>query len=148
MIDALISGRLHGKPTQRTGQSGKAFVTCQVRAAAGNGEPLFVSVIAFDEQPKAALLALDDGEAVALSGALTPKVWQPRNGGEPRPALDLVAHACLSAYHVTRKRKASAKPEGIPVTPHTSEHKLAQATKTERVRNLPADGLADCLPWE
>lgn len=109
MIDALISGRLHGKPTQRTGQSGKPFVTASVRAAAGNGEPLFVSVIAFDEQPRAALLALGDGEAVALSGALTPKVWT-RNG-EARPSLDLVAHAVLSAYHVARKRKASAKPE-------------------------------------
>lgn len=113
MIDSLISGRLHGTPTQRTAQSGKHFVTCQVRAAAGNGESLFVSVIAFAEQPCAALLALDDGEAVALAGELTPKVWQPRNGGEARPALDLVAHAALSAYAITRKRKAGKKPEGI-----------------------------------
>lgn len=109
MIDALISGRIHGTPTQRTGQSGKAFVTAQVRATAGNGEPLFVSVIAFDEQPRAALLALGDGESVALSGALTPKVWTAKSG-ETRPSLDLVAHGVLSAYHVTRKRKASPKP--------------------------------------
>ena len=111
MMDALIAGRIHGQPNQRTGQSGRPFVVATIRAASGNGEALFVSVIAFDEQPMAALLALSEGDSVALSGALTPKVWTPRNGGEPRPALDLVAHACLSAYHVTRKRKASPAPD-------------------------------------
>jgi hypothetical protein len=40
-----------------------------------------------------------------LSGALTPKVWTDREGNA-RPALDLVAHAVLSPYHVTRKRNA------------------------------------------
>ena len=31
MIDAIIAGKLTGKPTQRTGPSGKPFVTCKVR---------------------------------------------------------------------------------------------------------------------
>ena len=47
---------------------------------------------------------------MSLSGALTPKVWQPTSG-EPRVVLDLVAHAAITAYHVTRKRTAiQAKP--------------------------------------
>lgn len=141
MIDGLIAGRLHGKPMQRTGQSGKAFVTCQVRAAAGNGESLFVSVIAFEEQPKAALLALGDGDSVALAGALTPKVWQPRNGGEPRPSLDLVAHACLSAYHVARKRKASEAPK----PPHGANR---EAFKAAAMAQRLHDDLPDDLPWD
>jgi len=105
MIDGLIAGKLHGKPKARTGQSGKTFTTCMVRVAT-EADPLFVSVIAFDKDACAALLALDDGEGVALSGSLTPKVYQPKDGGEPRPALDMVAHAVLSAYHVRRKRQA------------------------------------------
>ena len=109
MIDALVSGRIHGTPTQRTGQSGRPFVVAQVRAATGNGDSLFVSVIAFDEQPRESLLALGDGEAVSLSGTLSPKVWTAKNG-ETRPSLDMVAHAALSSYHVTRKRTASKKP--------------------------------------
>lgn len=32
MIDALIAGKLRGKPQQRTGQSGKPFVVAKVRA--------------------------------------------------------------------------------------------------------------------
>ncbi|MDN7558130.1 single-stranded DNA-binding protein [Burkholderia orbicola] len=103
MIDGLVSGKLYGKPAERTGASGRSFVTVKVRAAAGDGEALFVNIIAFADDAKAALLALDDGDSVALAGTLTPKVWTDRNG-EAKPALDMVAHAVLTAYHVKRKR--------------------------------------------
>ncbi|MCA7958043.1 single-stranded DNA-binding protein [Burkholderia multivorans] len=105
MIDGLVSGRLYGTATSRTGASGKAFVTAKVRAAAGDGESLFVNVIAFDDTAKSALLALGDGDSVALAGTLTPKAWVDR-AGEAKPALDLVAHAVLSAYDVKRRRAA------------------------------------------
>jgi hypothetical protein len=105
MIDALVGGKLHGKPTRKIGQSGKAFVTAKVRAQAGNGEMMFVNVIAFDEKTGTALLALDDGDSVALSGVLTPKAWIDRQG-EAKPALDLVAHTLTTAYHVKHKRQA------------------------------------------
>jgi single-stranded DNA-binding protein len=64
-----------------------------------------VNVIAFNDGACAALLALDDGEPVALSGSLTPKVWTDKEG-QPRAALDMVAHQVLTTYHVTRKRAA------------------------------------------
>jgi single-stranded DNA-binding protein len=105
MIDGLISGKVYGGAQSRTGQSGKGFVTVKVRAAGGDGESLFVNVIAFGDAPKSALLALNDGDSVSLAGTLTPKVWTGK-GGAARPALDMVAHAVLSAYHVQRKRKA------------------------------------------
>lgn len=105
MIDALIGGRIHGKPAQRTGNSGKPFVVCKVRTPLAEGDSVLVNAIAFDKDVAAALLALDDGDSVSLSGALTPKVWTDKNG-EARPSLDLVAHAVLTPYHVTRKRAA------------------------------------------
>jgi single-stranded DNA-binding protein len=95
MIDGLVSGRLYGTSTSRTG--------AKVRATAGDGEALFVNVIAFDDTAKSALLALGDGDSVALAGTLTPKAWVDR-AGEAKPALDLVAHAVLSAYDVKRRR--------------------------------------------
>lgn len=64
MIDGLISGKLYGKPTERTGQSDKRFVVAKVRAATDDDEPLFVNAIAFDDNAKSALLALDDGDAM------------------------------------------------------------------------------------
>lgn len=112
MIDALVSGKLHGKPAVRKGKSGKPFVVCKVRAAAGDGETLFVNGIAFDEQAVTALQALDDGDAVSLAGAITPKVWTPPNGGEPRPSLDMIVHGVLTAYHVRRKRQAVSGDSG------------------------------------
>lgn len=108
MIDALISGKIYGTPGQRTGASGKPFVTAKVRVATGGeGESIFVSVICFDAGTCAALLALADGDSVALAGQLTPKVWTDKQG-VAKPALDLVAQQVLTAYHVTRKRKAVA----------------------------------------
>lgn len=114
MIDGLIGGKLHGKPAQRVGQSGKAFVTAKVRTPTANGETLFVNVIAFSESLGVSLLALDDGDSVSLSGALTPKAWTDRSG-EAKPSLDMVAHALLTTYHVTRKRQAvSGKQASTP----------------------------------
>jgi single-stranded DNA-binding protein len=105
MIDGLVSGRLYGTAQVRTGQHGTHFVTCRVRASAGDGESLFVNVIAFDDTVKEALQALDDGDSVSLAGALTPKTWTDKQGNA-KPALDMVVHAVLTAYHVRRKRRA------------------------------------------
>ena len=117
MIDALIAGKVHGTPTQRTGKSGKPFALAKVRTPTTEGESVFVSVIAFDDAPCNALLALSDGDSVALSGTLTPKTWTDREGNT-RPALDMVAHQVLTSYHVTRKR-AAVRP---PPTPERPSH--------------------------
>lgn len=113
MIDALISGKLYGQPAERTGNGGHRFVTARVRAAAGDGdgEAVIVNVITFTHSVGDALLALQDGDSVSLSGALTPKVWTDKNG-QVRPALDLVAHGLLTPYHVKRKREAMEGEQG------------------------------------
>jgi hypothetical protein len=67
MIDGLIAGKLHGKPQPRRSASGNDFVTAKLRAAGGDGETLFVNMIVFDNTVRTALLALDDGDSVALS---------------------------------------------------------------------------------
>lgn len=114
MIDALIAGRLYGHAEERAGQSGSTFVTCKVRAARDDGDAIMCNVIAFDEEVRRALLALGDGDSVALSGALTPKVWTDKQGNT-RPALDLIAHAVLTSYDVARKRRAAqGKPNAAP----------------------------------
>ena len=106
MIDGIVAGKLHGKAKERTGNSGKPFVTCMVRVAT-EADPLFVSAIAFDADVCRALLALDDKDTVALSGSLTPKTYVPKDGSPARPALDMVASAVLTPYHIKRKRLAA-----------------------------------------
>ncbi len=108
MIDGLLGGKLYGKAAKRTGQSGKAFTTAKVRTPTTDGDSIFVNVITFSESVGAALLALDDGDSISLSGALAVKVWTDKNG-ETRPAVDMVAYAVMTSYHVTRKRQAMDK---------------------------------------
>lgn len=79
MIEALVSGKLHGQPAQKTGRTGTLFVVAKVRAHAGDAD-VFVNVIAFSQAACEALLALGDGDAVALAGSLTPKAWIDREG--------------------------------------------------------------------
>lgn len=106
-IDALVAGKLWKKPEQRTSNAGKTYVTANVRAADGDGEILFVSVVAFDEAAKADLLALDDGDSVSLAGTLKIGTYGARDGSV-KPSISMVAQNVLTAYHVTRKRKAIA----------------------------------------
>jgi len=105
MIEGLVTGTLVGMAEQRQGKNDSAFVVAKVKAAPGDGESLIVNVIAFAPEACAALLALDEGDTLALSGALTPKVWTDKQGNT-RPALDMVASQVLTVYHVDRKRSA------------------------------------------
>jgi single-stranded DNA-binding protein len=110
MIDGLIAGHLVGLAEIRQGKNGSSFALAKVKATAGDGETLIVNVIAFAAEASAALMALDDGDAVALAGALTPKVWTDKQGNT-RPALDMVATQVLTSYHAAGKQHALAAPE-------------------------------------
>ena len=79
-------------------------VVAKVIAAAGEGEGIIVNVIAFDSSTGQTLLDLQDGDSLALTGALTPRVWTDKQGAV-RPSLDLVAHRILSARDVQLERK-------------------------------------------
>lgn len=104
MIDALIQGTMHKPPQARTAKTDAQFATATLRTTA-SGRSFFVRVIAFKQPAVQALLALEEGDAAAVSGELTPGVWTDHHG-EPRPSLDLVAHRVLAIYHVRHKRKA------------------------------------------
>ena len=95
MIDGLVAGRLYGEAERRTDKAGKAYSLAKVRASTAEGEMLFVNVIAFDDDLCASLHRLCDGDSVALSGSLNPRVWTDKQGNA-RPALDMVAHRLIS----------------------------------------------------
>ena len=103
MIDCLISGKLHGLPSQRTSRNGGTFTVAKVRVPTGE-ESTFANIIAFDQGTQDALLALGAGEAVALAGELRVSTWTDKNG-VTRPSLDLVASKALTQYHLTKRRR-------------------------------------------
>lgn len=104
MIEALISGKLMGTPSQRTGRNGNPFTVANVRVPTGDGA-VFCHVIAFSDSARLALLALADGDAVALAGSLKVGTWQAKDGTH-HPSLDMTASQVLTVYHAARKRKA------------------------------------------
>ena len=95
MIEGLIAGHLMGDASRRIDKTGREFIVARVLARNRADEEFIVNVIAFDEAPCAALLALADGDALSLAGGLTPKVWTDKQGNV-RPSLDLVAARVLS----------------------------------------------------
>jgi hypothetical protein len=105
MIDALISGRVYGSPTERTTKTGKPFATRKVRVLTSNGETVFANAIAFAPPAIVALLALQDGDSAALSGELNQlKTWTDKEGHAPS-GHDMVSHAVITTYHVNRTRQ-------------------------------------------
>ena len=111
MIDALIAGKLHGAPSQKTSKNGNTFTTAKVRVPSGD-DSIFCNVIAFDDGAQAALLALGTGEAVSLAGSLKVGTWTARDG-TARPSLDMTASQVLTTYSITKKRKAMQPTEQV-----------------------------------
>ena len=103
MIDALIQGKVYGQPQTRTDANGKPYSFGKIRAAAGNGEGVFVSVIVFG-QAALQFEALQDGDAVALLGSLTPKAYADKATGEPRAALDMQVLQVMTPYQLSKRR--------------------------------------------
>ena len=103
MIDGLIAGKVYGQPQSRNDANGKLYAFGKVRAATKEGESLFISVIVFGDAVRP-FMALGDGDAVALAGALSPKAWTDKEG-QQRPGLDMQAHQVLSMYQLQKKRQ-------------------------------------------
>jgi hypothetical protein len=102
MIDGLVAGRLMGDASRRIDKAGRTYIVARVLARNRADEEFIVNVIAFDDAPGAALLALADGDALTLAGALTPKVWVDKLGVH-RPSLDLIATRVLTAHDAGRQ---------------------------------------------
>jgi single-stranded DNA-binding protein len=106
VIDALVAGKLFGLPVERTAKNGNTYVTAKMRVPTRDGEAQFVNVVAFASSVVAALVAVGDGDAVALTGELTAKAYTGKDG-QPRPSLELLAHAVLTPFQVQRRRAAA-----------------------------------------
>lgn len=102
MIRAILTGRLHGDPQPRTSSSDKPFATAGVWVDTEADQRLWCSAIAFGSTADR-LLQLKAGDALALSGRLTPKVYA-KDGGEPRVSLDMQADEVATVRRKPRQR--------------------------------------------
>ncbi len=95
MIEGLISGHLVGLAESRLGKNDSSFTLAKVKANTSETDHIIVNVITFSTEASHTLMALNDGDALALSGSLTPKVWTDKQGNT-RPALDMIATKILT----------------------------------------------------
>lgn len=107
MFEALITGALHGGAQACVATSGRPYYRATVRVPVADGAALFVRVTAFSQTVGETLLALADGDPVALTGSLKPGAWVDRDG-TARPNLDMVAAQVLTVYAVRKRRAAVA----------------------------------------
>ncbi|MBB5456900.1 single-stranded DNA-binding protein [Paraburkholderia sp. Cpub6] len=157
MITALIAGKLYGTPILRTSRDGKhRFATAKMRVAQDGADALFVNLVCFGDTAKAALLALDDGDALAAVGTLKLSVWTDGNG-TARPQVSMTADRIESTYTVERKRRISrgedtdaelaerkARPQRAPATQRTGRFIGKRATPARRDTGaMPDDTLDD-----
>ncbi|MGB9331495.1 MAG: hypothetical protein WCB10_12070 [Steroidobacteraceae bacterium] len=116
MSDALVlivAGRLHDKPVARPGKAGELFATCSLRVSPSDGEPIFVSVTAFEKDVVAALVAHAGGDLVALAGEFSPRALTAPDGSVYL-VLDVTAHTLLQPYRAATVREASSLPDHLP----------------------------------
>jgi single-stranded DNA-binding protein len=94
IIDGLVAGRLWSAAERRVDKAGKSYTVARLRVTGVDIEGVLVNLIAFDPQVCECLHDAQEGEAVSVSGALTPKVWTDKQGNT-KPALDMVVHRVL-----------------------------------------------------
>lgn len=138
MIDALIQGKLIKAPESRTTKTGKPMASARLRVPTSNpAETLFASVVAFDPEAVAALLALGAGDAVSVAGSLKVGVWVDGQGNA-KPQADIVADRVLSVYAI-RKQRAAAGGGQPPQRGSSTAEKPSHAAWQARQVNPPAD---------
>lgn len=95
MLDGLIGGRLVGKASERIGPSDKPYVTAKVRTPLGDGDSIFVGVIAFPEPVRAATKRPAEAGLVRGAGntALRHFAFVRRRRATTRPASPLASSA-------------------------------------------------------
>jgi len=109
MLNVLATGSLIRDPERRHTSAGKPYATALMRVPSEDSEAIMVSVIAFNADAVAALLALAKGDALAVAGRAKLTTWQ--KNGEDRHGLSVIADRVMSAYAAGKTRKATRDAE-------------------------------------
>lgn len=112
MLTILASGTLVADPRRRTSATGKDYATASLRVPAEDADPMLVSVIAFNADAVAAILALQRGDSCAIAGRAKLTSWG--KDGEQRHGVSVTADRVLTVYAAGKARKAARESEDVP----------------------------------
>jgi single-stranded DNA-binding protein len=100
-------------------------------------------VVAFSESAGAALLALSEGDSLAIGGTLKPGAWTDREGNA-RPQLDMVAAQVMTLYALKRRRDAAQA--GDEPGDHSWQFRPESHSRTQR--QPPRPGIRPPADWD
>jgi single-stranded DNA-binding protein len=142
-LHILLSGVLHKPAVPRTSQSGKEFVTANVRAEV-DGAALWASVIAFDTNAQAELLRLNAGDSLSVQGRGKLGVFQGKDGAS-HPSLDVVADSVLPVKPQPRPKGDSGRPRAA----NPAQQGKADVADYQRLYGQAKDepGFDDAIPF-
>ena len=113
MLNILASGTLVSDPKSRQSATGKAYTTASMRVPTEDGEAMLASLIAFNADAVASILALSKGDCLSVAGRAKLSEWAGQDGVEKR-GLSVVADQVLTVYQIEKKRRqASQSAEGV-----------------------------------
>ena len=112
MLNVLVSGTLVSNPQERSTAAGKRFATASMRVPAEDADPVLVSIIVFNADAVAAILALTKGDSCAIAGRAKLTSWA--KDGEQRHGLSVTADRVLTVYAAGKARKAAQDADGVP----------------------------------
>ena len=137
MTHAVIAGSLQKPAEQRTGKNGGSYITGAIIETIGT-EKRWWRFVAFDEASVAALVALQAGEAVAVSGEISAEIYA-AEGREARVSWSIKVSCVLTAQ---------AKPKPSASGRDTAERPLAAPDQSGKpVHPKYGDTLDDPIPF-
>jgi single-stranded DNA-binding protein len=107
MTAALVTGTLYRSPEQRTGKTGRPFVTATIKAKDGESFQWW-RVTAFSESAQAELLRLDEGDHVSVQGNFKAELY------ETRLSLSIIADQVLAVRQPPKERARPKEREAPP----------------------------------
>ena len=107
-LTLLATGTLLRDPVARTSAAGKQFCTALMRVPGEGEDAVLCSLIAFHPDAVRSILALSNGDAIAVSGLGKLTSWT--KDGEEKHGLGVTVEAVLTAYQIDKKRQQTKKP--------------------------------------
>lgn len=144
---ALVSGSLFRAPESKTSKNGKPYAVCTIKTRADDNRSEFWRVTVFSETAIDALMALGEGDALSVQGALKCELYQPE-GKEPRISMSVIADT-VQPLRAPRKEKApkAASDDRAPIRRSRAAQAANGPNDEFRMRthgsNAPHPGLDD-----
>jgi len=103
MLTVLASGHLLSNPKKHVARNRKEYCTAMIRVLNQNFEPTIATLISFDDQAVAALLALRKGDSCCVTGAGSVSIW--KKGGKEYTGISILVHSAMTLCSAGKSAK-------------------------------------------